>query len=103
MIGQRRLATIARILEHQGSGRFCQGEFVLQTQRTLYGSETVHLTNEEMLEVVAFLISQQRRNSNACRCARSTSPLQVEPADPIHDFEPLKGPSDGLRESRRES
>ena len=103
MIGQRRLAAIARILEHQGSGQFCQGEFVLQTQRTLYGSETVHLTNEEMLEVVAFLIPQRRRNAEACRCERPASRLRAEPSGSIHDFEPPKGPSHALRESRRES
>lgn len=94
MIGRRRLAAIAHFLEHQGSGQLCQGEFILQAQRLLYGSETVILRTEELIEVIAYLEAQRRQDQATERGRQPSSPLQAGLTGIIRDSGPPKPDSE---------
>jgi hypothetical protein len=103
MIGRRRLAAIANLLDQQGSGQPCQGEFVLYTQRLLYGSETAQLTAEETVEVIAYLMARRRRGYGADRYKRPDSRFQTGASRSIRDIAPPPNLSHALTGSRQES
>jgi hypothetical protein len=54
MIGRTRLKRIASDLQRPGQPVPCRGQFVLATQRALYGSETVSLDAGQLREVVRY-------------------------------------------------
>jgi len=54
MIGRTRLKRIASKLHHPGQPIPCRGQFVLETQRALFGSETVSLDAGQLREVVRY-------------------------------------------------
>lgn len=54
MIGQHQLLRFANQIESLRGPLRCYGEFVLELQRALYGSETVGLSAADRVEVARF-------------------------------------------------